>query len=117
MKRDDKVYLQDILEAIHIIMEHIGEKTSFEFSQSLLLQDAVIRRFEIIGEATQHLSADLKSKHPEIKWKFLRNFRNELAHEYFGISATTIYQTIINDLPALKIQIELLLSQLNKKIP
>ena len=112
MKRDDKVYLEDILESINIILEHVGEKTEYEFSKSLLLQDAVIRRFEIIGEATAHLTTSLKNKHSEIKWKFLRNFRNELTHEYFGISSTMIYQTIINDLPELKSQIQKLLKHL-----
>lgn len=108
-KRDDKVYLQDILESINIILNHIGDNSEYEFSQNLLLQDAVIRRFEIIGEATAHLTTTFKNKHPEILWRFLRNFRNELAHEYFGVSPITIYQTIINDLPALKLQIENLL--------
>ena len=112
MKRDNKVYIQDILESINIILQHIGDKSEYEFSKNLLIQDAVIRRFEIIGEATAHLTANFKNKHTEIKWKFLRNFRNELTHEYFGVSSTMIYQTIINDLPTLQTQIETILNQL-----
>jgi uncharacterized protein with HEPN domain len=72
-------------------LNYIGDKNEYEFSQNLLLQDAVIRRFEIIGEATAHLSTTVKNKYPSIPWKFLRNFRNELAHEYYGVSSSTIY--------------------------
>ena len=49
MIRDDNVYLQDIIESIEIIFEYIGDKTEFEFGQSMILQDAIFRRFEIIG--------------------------------------------------------------------
>lgn len=51
MMRDDKVYLQDIIESIEIIFEYIGDKTEYEFSKNLMLQDAIFRRFEIIGES------------------------------------------------------------------
>ncbi|TAH06446.1 MAG: DUF86 domain-containing protein, partial [Runella slithyformis] len=49
--RDERVYLQDIIESIDLIFVYLGDKNEFEFSQSLLLQDAIFRRFEIIGEA------------------------------------------------------------------
>ncbi len=60
MTRDDTVYLQDIIESIEIIFNHVGDATEFEFNQSLLQQDAVYRRFEIIGEATTRLSDSLR---------------------------------------------------------
>ncbi|GAA4412366.1 DUF86 domain-containing protein [Nibrella viscosa] len=101
MTRDDQVYLQDIIDSIDIIFQHIGDSTEYEFSQSLLIQDAVYRRFEIIGEATIRLSDDLKSRYPEIEWRLMRAMRNKLAHEYFGISASTVYNTIKLYLPAL----------------
>ncbi|MBL7891126.1 MAG: DUF86 domain-containing protein [Bacteroidia bacterium] len=100
--RDDKVYLQDIVESINIIQQHIGDKTEFEFSKEVLLQDAVIRRFEIIGEAAMKVSKAFKQSHPEIEWQLMVDMRNKLIHEYFGLSASTIYQTIHKDLPLLK---------------
>ncbi|MGA0560455.1 DUF86 domain-containing protein [Larkinella sp. VNQ87] len=101
MIRDDDVYLQDIIESIHIIFEHVRGKTEVDFHQSILLQDAVYRRFEIIGEATIRLSDSLKAKYPSVEWKLMRAMRNKLAHEYFGISAATVYNTIKAYLPAL----------------
>jgi len=62
MSRSDKIYLQDIIESIEIISTYIGNKTDFEFSRDLMLQDAVIRRFEIIGEASSKISDQIKVK-------------------------------------------------------
>lgn len=101
MIRDDKVYIQDIIESIEIIFQYIGDKTEYEFNQSLLLQDAIFRRFEIIGEASTKVSEDFKDKNQNIEWKLMKLMRNKLIHEYFGISTSTIYNTIHSDLPIL----------------
>lgn len=66
-----------------------------------LVQDAIFRRFEIIGEATANLSDGFKNQHPEIEWRLMKAMRNKLIHEYFGISTTTVYETIKRDLPTL----------------
>ena len=71
-----------------------------------MLQDAVIRRFEIIGEASSKISANVKSINPDIQWRLMKAMRNKLAHEYFGVSPVTIYSTIKIDLPVLKEQLE-----------
>ena len=101
MIRDDNVYLQDIIESIEMIFEYLGDKTVFEFSQSLLIQDAVFRRFEIIGEAVSKISPSVKDANPEIEWRLMKLMRNKLIHEYFGVSTETIYNTIHQDLPHL----------------
>ena len=111
-KRDDKVYLNDILESIGIIDDFIGNLTEFEFSSNLLVHDAVIRRFEIIGEAASKISDNLKNQSPQIEWGLMKDMRNKLIHEYFGVSAITIYQTVKGDLPILKEQIEKLLREI-----
>jgi uncharacterized protein with HEPN domain len=71
-----------------------------------MLQDAVIRRFEIIGEASTKISEDIKNKNPQVQWRLMKGMRNKLIHEYFGVSAITIYSTIKLDLPVLKEQLE-----------
>jgi uncharacterized protein with HEPN domain len=101
MIRDDKIYVQDIIDSIEIIFQYIGDKTEYEFNQSLLLQDAVFRRFEIIGEASTKVSENFKQNHQDIEWKLMKLMRNKLIHEYFGISTSTIYHTIHSDLPIL----------------
>src|ERR1700743_2603043 len=106
MSRSDQVYLQDILESIEIILTYTENKTEFEFINDLMLQDAVIRRFEIIGEASSKVSENIKLKYPAIQWKLMKAMRNKLVHEYFGVSPHTIYSTINLDLPVLKEQID-----------
>ncbi len=65
--RDDKVYLKDIIESIDHIEDFIGKKTEKEFVSNLLLQDAVIRRFEIIGEVVSQISSNIKKTTPHIE--------------------------------------------------
>lgn len=110
MSRSDLVYLQDILESVDIILTYTNEKTEFEFINDLMLQDAVIRRFEVIGEAASKVSDPIRKKYPEIQWKLMKEMRNKLIHEYFGISALTIYSTIRFDLPILREHLEKLLN-------
>jgi len=101
MTRDDTVYVQDIIESIEIITEYINGKSEMEFEQSTMLQDAVYRRFEIIGEASTKISDKFKSVHPQIEWRLMKLMRNKLIHEYFGISSTSVFATIMDDLPPL----------------
>ena len=106
MSRSEDVYLQDIMESIEIILTYTENKSEPEFVNDLMLQDAVIRRFEIIGEASTKISEDLKNKNPGVQWRLMKGMRNKLIHEYFGVSAITIYSTIKLDLPILKEQLE-----------
>ncbi len=105
MTRSDNVYVNDILESIKLIMQYTEGKSEFHFASDLMLQDAVIRRFEIIGEAAGKISETFKVNHAYVKWSLMKAMRNKLIHEYFGISAHTIYQTIQNDLPVLNAQL------------
>ena len=107
--REDKVYLEDILDSIEIIFQHINNLTEFEFSKNILVQDAVIRRFEILGEAASKISPEFKTLHPEIEWKLMKEMRNKLSHEYFGVVTETIYKTVKRDLPLLKEKIAALI--------
>jgi len=109
MSRSDQVYIKDILDSIEIIFEYLENKTEFEFSGNLMLQDAVTRRFEIIGEAAAKISALIKDKNTTIQWRLMKEMRNKLIHEYFGVSPVTIYSTIKKDLPILKEQLEKLI--------
>jgi uncharacterized protein with HEPN domain len=106
MSRSDQVYIQDIVESIETIFTYVDNKTDFEFSRDLMLQDAVIRRFEIIGEAASKISEQTKAQNPGVQWNLMKAMRNKLIHEYFGVSAITIYSTIKFDLPILKQQLD-----------
>ena len=106
MSRSDKIYLQDISESIEIIISYIGDKTAHDFIKDLMLQDAVTRRFEIIGEAASKISQQFKDDNPSIPWGLMKGMRNKLIHEYFGGSAETLYSTIQIDIPLLSAQLK-----------
>lgn len=101
-ERDDLVYLNDIILSIDAIFEYTQDISEPEFRSNQMIQDAVTRRFEIIGEAAIHVSLAFKDSHPDIEWRLMSDMRNKLIHEYFGVNPVTIYLTIKNDLPELK---------------
>lgn len=81
------------------------------FRANRQVQDAVIRNFEIIGEAVKHISDDLRRKHPDVPWRQVAGMRDEMIHEYFGVDLTIVWDTVQNDLPKLKQTVERLLAE------
>lgn len=102
MKRDYKIYLHDILESIAKLEEYTQGKSWSDFANNTELQDAVLRRLEIIGEAVKHVPDEVKEKYPEVEWKKAAGARNIFAHEYFGVSLERVWDTVMKDLPKLK---------------
>ena len=102
MKRDIWVYLDDIFESIERIEEYIKGKSKDDFVKDVLLQDAIIRRFAIIGEAIKQIPKDVKSQHPEINWREIAAMRNILIHEYFGIAFDRLWKAIVEDMPVFR---------------
>ena len=102
---DDEIYLQNIKEAIKKINSYVN-KLDFEgFKKKLIVQDAVIRQFEIIGEAAKRLSEEFKNNNANIPWKYIIGMRNKLIHNYFGVDIDTVWETIVKDIPNLKKEI------------
>jgi uncharacterized protein with HEPN domain len=101
MIRSDDVYLKDIAECIRVIFFYSADKSQDDFLNNIMLQDAVIRRFEIIDEASSKVSETFKTQNPNIPWRLMMEMRNKLIHEYFGVSPHTLYQTIKTDLSGL----------------
>ncbi len=100
--RESKLLLRDILKAISAI-DGFVEGVNFEdFKNNDEKSSAVIRKFEIIGEATKGLPENLKEKHPEIPWKEMAGFRDKLIHFYFGIKHELVWQALKKRLPQIK---------------
>ncbi len=102
MKRDYKLFLRDTIEAMESIEDFLGDMTLNEFKKDDKTSSAIIRKFEIIGEATRNLPENLKNNHTEIPWKGMSGMRDRLIHAYFGIDYELVWQTIKKDIPELK---------------
>ncbi|MEO7453320.1 MAG: DUF86 domain-containing protein [Fimbriimonadales bacterium] len=87
--------------AISRIREYT-ELSEQEFMQDTRTQDAVIRNFEILGEAVKGLSKDLRARHPNVPWREVAAMRDFLIHVYFGVSLERVWQTIKSDLDKLE---------------
>ncbi|MBI2558459.1 DUF86 domain-containing protein [Candidatus Woesearchaeota archaeon] len=116
MKKDDNIFLKHILESIDKIEKFTKGISKVEFIKSVKTQDAVIRRLEIIGEATKNLSANFKEKHTNVPWNEIARMRDKLIHGYFGVDLNITWGVVSNDLPDLKKKIKIILKTLSKKI-
>ena len=93
--------IRDILESIGRIFEYAQNLDFGEFRSDTKTVDAVVRNFEIIGEAANRVPEEIVLEHPEIPWQDMKDMRNVLAHEYFGINEKIVWETIQEDLPPL----------------
>lgn len=112
MSKDYRVYLAHILESADKIAKYInaGEKAFFTETQ---IQDAVIRNFEIIGEAVKRVPDEFKSKHTDIPWRLMSGFRDVLIHDYDGVNLIRVWHIADSDLPIVRNKISALLPSLD----
>ena len=113
MKKNQKILLSDIFGCIVLIEEYVEGLNKEEFLESLKVQDAVLRRLEIIGEAAKKISDDFKKDHSEIPWKNICGMRDIIAHDYFGVNLERAWNTIQKDLPDLKEKVSFILKTIS----
>lgn len=101
----DKVRLMHILDSILEIESYIIETDFDTFLNNSMMRFACIKQMEIIGEASNHISNEVKSKFSSVEWTQIVGMRNIFVHEYFGIDASLVWEIIKNDVPELKIKI------------
>lgn len=106
----DKVRLLHILEAINYIETFVESRIRDDLYSDPMLRFAVERQLEIIGEAANHLSENIKTDNPEIEWRKVTAFRNFIIHEYFGVDLELVWDIVINKIPPLKLVVERMLS-------
>lgn len=99
--RPVRLYLTDIVESGNAIQSYVSGIGFDQFSDDRMRCAAVVREFEIIGEAVAKLPEDLKAGYPEVSWRDIKDFRNLLIHEYFGVDLAIVWSAIHQELPPL----------------
>ena len=109
--RNDRTYLTHIREAIESIEEYLEGVSYNQFVSSKMTIDAVVRELEIIGEASNNISDQFRRQHSGVLWRRMKDMRNFLIHEYFGVNTKVVWDTCKDDLPQLKSFIEKILDE------
>lgn len=111
MPRGFRHYLEDILTSINKIQNYIDNSSLDDFVKEEMKVDAVVRNLEIIGEASRNIPVEIKEKYQDIEWRKISDFRNLLAHEYFGIDYEILWDIVATKLEPLQSKIQLILDQ------
>ena len=106
--RESDFRIQDILRAIGKIEKYLENMSLAQFQNNEVVIDAVVRNFEIVGEASKNISLKIRKANPNIPWEQMTRMRNILIHEYFGVDVHTVWQTAKHHLPELKKQLQVL---------
>jgi uncharacterized protein with HEPN domain len=101
MKREYEDYLRDMLENTEKALSFVKGLDYEGFRKDDKAVYAVIRAFEIIGEAARQIPEDIREKHPNIQWREIAAMRNKLTHEYFGVNTEVVWRTVQEDLPVI----------------
>src|SRR3989344_1167295 len=106
--KDDKIYLEHILDEIYRIESFLSNWTKEDFLNSDITADhyAAVRSLEIIGEAASKVSVDYRNEYPELPWRDMIDMRNKVIHEYLNVEYGVVWDTAVSDLPLLKEQLE-----------
>ena len=102
MIKDDLAYIEHILDCIRKIYDFSKGLSLKEFKINELVQDAIIRNIEIIGEASKRIFKATKQNYREIPWKEIAGMRDKLIHDYLGVDVTVVWKTIHQDIPTLE---------------
>ncbi len=102
MKKDPKIFIEHILQCIEHLEQYLSGITKKQFLESIQLQDSIIRRIEIMGEAVKNIPKHVKDRYPDIAWKEIAGMRDILIHEYFGVDLGLTWKVAKKDIQQLK---------------
>ena len=108
--KDDRLYLHHIAGCIEKILDYCRDGRE-AFLSDARTQDAVLRNFEVMGEAAKRVSPETRRKQPDIAWRRVAGFRDVLIHQYEGVDMAEVWKVIEKDLPGLRQKVESMLEQ------
>lgn len=109
--KTNEVYLRHILDAIEQIYEYVDGVDRAAFDADRMLQDAVVRQLEIIGEASRQLTDAFRERHDGVPWRAIIGMRNRIVHDYLNIDLDIVWEVVQRDLPDLKRQVRMMLDE------
>jgi uncharacterized protein with HEPN domain len=107
----DAAFLRHMLDAIDRVSEAVSRTTHGEFTRDWVIQDAIIRELQVLGEAAGRVTRQLAVAHPEIPWSEITGLRHKLAHDYFVVDLAIVWQTATEDVPSIRPQIARLVDE------
>ncbi len=113
MTRDMRLYIEDIFDSITKIQQYTQTIDEQDFLDNTQIQDAVLRRLEIIGEAVKNIPQSFRDKYPRIPWKNIAGLRDILIHEYFGVNQRRAWKVAKEDILDLKQELSKVRKDLN----
>ena len=99
--KDNLVYIEHIQSCINRIHSYAEGLDYDSFLEKQVVQDAIVRQLEIIGEATKRVSIDYKDRYPQIPWKIMAGMRDKLIHDYIDVDFRMVWSTVKEDIPEL----------------
>jgi len=114
MKRNHKLFVKDILDSIEKIEEFVGNMDFKKFIEDDKTKSAVVRKLEIIGEATKNIPKLIRQKYKELPWSDMAGMRDKIAHFYFGIDYEIVWKVIKERLPEIKPVIQKILNEMEE---
>ncbi len=114
-QREEKLFVQDIAIFCGHIAQYINGVEKKEFLSNLMLQDALVRKIEIIGEAVKNISIETREKYPNVAWKEIAGMRDKIIHGYFSVDLDIVWKTVTQFIPKLKTEIDQILESFPKE--
>lgn len=110
--RRDRLRLQHMLDACDAVTEFMAGRTEEDLITDKMLVSAVTRQIEIIGEAANMVTTELRDAHPEVPWKQIIGMRHKIIHEYFAVQTDTVWDVVQSDVPVLRAQLATIIAGL-----
>jgi uncharacterized protein with HEPN domain len=111
MEKDNLIYILHIKDCIDKIDTYTSGMSEQDFLDNTLVQDAVLRNFEIIGEAAKQLSVDFRNAHSHIEWKKIAGMRDKLIHDYIGVDLWAVWGVVVDIIPSFQKEIQEILDK------